>query len=73
MNDPTVPSPCIGVCSFDEASGCCLGCLRTLDEIAGWSLFSNAEKAAIRAQLGPRRRLFLRAAHAPAEGEAGSA
>ena len=30
-------SPCVGVCRMDEASGLCLGCLRTLEEIASWA------------------------------------
>lgn len=32
-----VPSPCISVCQINAATGCCEGCFRTLDEIAGWS------------------------------------
>ena len=32
-----VPSPCISVCRMDEASGLCLGCFRTIDEIMVWS------------------------------------
>jgi uncharacterized protein len=32
-----VPSPCISICRIDAASGLCVGCLRTLDEIAAWS------------------------------------
>jgi len=31
-----VPSPCVGVCAFDPATGWCLGCARTADEIATW-------------------------------------
>ncbi|MEI7785765.1 MAG: YbaK/EbsC family protein [Betaproteobacteria bacterium] len=34
------PSPCISVCRMDEASGLCVGCLRSLDEIAAWSSLS---------------------------------
>lgn len=34
------PSPCISVCRIDEVSGLCLGCLRSLDEIAAWSSLS---------------------------------
>jgi prolyl-tRNA editing enzyme YbaK/EbsC (Cys-tRNA(Pro) deacylase)/predicted Fe-S protein YdhL (DUF1289 family) len=33
-----VPSPCISVCQINAATGCCEGCFRTLDEIAGWSV-----------------------------------
>ena len=32
-----VPSPCISVCRMDAASGLCVGCFRTLDEICQWS------------------------------------
>ena len=40
----TVPSPCIHVCTLDEARGLCRGCLRTLDEIARWSGMSEQGK-----------------------------
>jgi len=35
-NQEEVQSPCIGVCSMDEATGFCHGCYRTIDEIKGW-------------------------------------
>jgi predicted Fe-S protein YdhL (DUF1289 family) len=31
-----------------------MGCFRTLDEISGWTRFTNAERAAIRAALPQR-------------------
>jgi len=31
-----VPSPCISVCAIDPGNGYCIGCFRTLDEIAAW-------------------------------------
>jgi predicted Fe-S protein YdhL (DUF1289 family) len=37
-------------------SGLCRGCLRTLDEIAGWLEFSAAEKLAVLDRLEQRRR-----------------
>ncbi len=43
LNDlQDVSSPCMSVCQMDEASGLCVGCLRTLDEIAQWG---NADAA----------------------------
>jgi uncharacterized protein len=46
--DPTpVPSPCINVCRMNAATGWCDGCLRTIDEIANWSLLDDAEKRAV--------------------------
>ncbi|MBU6261279.1 MAG: DUF1289 domain-containing protein [Burkholderiales bacterium] len=51
----TVPSPCIGVCRMDEARGLCAGCLRTLDEIAQWSVLDDAGKREVWRELGRRR------------------
>ena len=50
-----VTSPCIGVCRIDEATGLCVGCLRTLDEIAAWSTLDDAQKRAIWAAIAKRR------------------
>jgi predicted Fe-S protein YdhL (DUF1289 family) len=55
MTEPAVPSPCIGVCRMDERTGWCAGCLRTLDEIAAWSLLDDAEKREVWVALGRRR------------------
>lgn len=39
-----VPSPCIGVCRMDDATGLCAGCWRTLDEIAAWGTADEAAR-----------------------------
>ncbi|MBC5786114.1 DUF1289 domain-containing protein [Ramlibacter sp. USB13] len=39
-----VPSPCICVCTMDQRTGLCIGCYRTLDEIAAWSGMDDARK-----------------------------
>ena len=45
---PTTPSsPCIKICVLDSQSGWCVGCGRTLDEIAGWGSLSEAERLAV--------------------------
>jgi predicted Fe-S protein YdhL (DUF1289 family) len=31
-----VPSPCNNVCRMDGATGFCLGCLRTIEEVIAW-------------------------------------
>lgn len=31
-----IPSPCIKVCIFDQESGYCLGCSRTVEEVEKW-------------------------------------
>lgn len=49
-----VPSPCQSVCVMQASSGWCEGCLRTLDEIAGWSRMSAAERRLIWAALPQR-------------------
>ncbi len=56
--DAAVASPCTSVCVIDQVTGLCGGCLRTLDEIAGWIDFSTAEKRAVIAALDARRSQF---------------
>jgi predicted Fe-S protein YdhL (DUF1289 family) len=41
LSDMTVPSPCIKVCVLDADRRACVGCGRTLDEIATWSTMSD--------------------------------
>ena len=53
MNSPI--SPCIGVCIIDPANGFCLGCARTIPEIAGWLDFSPAEKQRLLEALAKRK------------------
>ena len=55
MTEPTVASPCTSVCRMDTRTGWCEGCLRTLNEIAGWSTFDEAEKRRVWQLLGQRR------------------
>ncbi|HEX4885077.1 MAG TPA: DUF1289 domain-containing protein [Casimicrobiaceae bacterium] len=50
-----VPSPCISVCVMDQRTGLCAGCLRTLDEIASWSVYDDDAKRAVLAALAQRR------------------
>jgi uncharacterized protein len=50
-----VPSPCNSICTIDQVTGFCAGCFRTLDEIAAWSVFDDAEKRAVWAVLPARR------------------
>ena len=50
-----VASPCNNVCRMNADTGLCEGCFRTLDEIAAWSVISDAEKRRVLAQLPARR------------------
>lgn len=60
-----VASPCINVCRMHAGTGWCEGCLRTLDEIAGWSRLDDAGKRAVLAHLPERRRHWRSVRAAP--------
>ncbi len=47
-------TPCIAVCMIDPRTSLCLGCGRTLPEIARWHRMENAERLAVMAQLEAR-------------------
>jgi predicted Fe-S protein YdhL (DUF1289 family) len=49
-------TPCIKVCQMDPARGVCIGCCRSLDEIARWGGMTDAERAAIMSELPARRK-----------------
>lgn len=42
-----VSSPCVQVCCIEPVSGLCLGCYRTLPEIATWSRKTDTERGFI--------------------------
>ena len=50
-------TPCIDVCEMDAPSGLCLGCGRTIDEIARWAAMPNEERRVIMAELLARMAL----------------
>jgi uncharacterized protein len=50
-----VTTPCVKVCMVDGQSGLCLGCFRTLPEIARWERFTDDERTALMAALPARR------------------
>jgi uncharacterized protein len=54
-----VLSPCISVCRMDASTGWCEGCLRTIDEIAGWSLFDDEAKRAVWDAIEVRHAQFM--------------
>ena len=49
-----IESPCVNICTLDARSGLCLGCGRTIDEIARWSGMNPAERSRIMAELPAR-------------------
>ncbi|CAJ0779562.1 hypothetical protein LMG19083_00553 [Ralstonia psammae] len=54
-----VSSPCISVCKMDDARGLCIGCLRTIDEIAAWSTMNDAARLAVWKTLSERACAWL--------------
>ncbi|MBX9793315.1 MAG: DUF1289 domain-containing protein [Burkholderiaceae bacterium] len=42
-----VPSPCIGVCRMNAATGHCDGCLRTLEEITVWGSMDDRARLSL--------------------------
>lgn len=69
---PSAPqSPCIGVCVIDRAQGRCVGCLRTLAEIARWPAAPDRERRQLLQELAQRRRA-VQTGHDPLRGAAGT-
>jgi uncharacterized protein len=53
LKPPAVASPCVDVCRLD-AQGLCIGCRRTIGEIAEWSQASDARRLEILSALKTR-------------------
>jgi predicted Fe-S protein YdhL (DUF1289 family) len=49
------PSPCNNTCIVDRRNNRCVGCLRTLDEIAAWGTMSPEEQWDVIDALAQRR------------------
>ncbi|MFN3147800.1 MAG: DUF1289 domain-containing protein [Paracoccaceae bacterium] len=49
-----IASPCVKVCVVHPESRLCVGCHRTMDEIAGWSRMTPEERARVMAELPGR-------------------
>ena len=52
---PSLETPCINVCLLDGETGLCLGCGRTIDEIARWTAMSECERRAVMRELQARK------------------
>jgi uncharacterized protein len=55
MASPLISTPCTKVCAVDGRTGLCVGCGRTLAEIAAWGRYSEAERLTIMAGLAARQ------------------
>jgi predicted Fe-S protein YdhL (DUF1289 family) len=47
-------TPCVNICLLDPGTGTCLGCGRTLAEIASWANMTDAERRTVMAALPAR-------------------
>jgi predicted Fe-S protein YdhL (DUF1289 family) len=59
-----IESPCVNICTLDARSGICLGCGRTIDEIAGWTAMNASERRRIVSELPTRLTAQDKAANA---------
>ena len=53
-----IPSPCENICQMNPKTGYCIGCLRTLDEIADWLEMTDDEKLELLARLDERKKVL---------------
>lgn len=53
-----VSTPCIRICQIEPESQLCLGCWRSLDEIAAWGGMSEPQRLAVMALLPDREARF---------------
>lgn len=49
-----IESPCVKTCTLDSRSGLCLGCGRTIEEIARWASMSAAARTKVMTDLPAR-------------------
>ncbi|MGC8202599.1 DUF1289 domain-containing protein [Aliiroseovarius sp. PTFE2010] len=49
-----IETPCVDICVIDPESRLCRGCLRSIDEITGWSRMSPAARHKIMDELATR-------------------
>jgi|HubBroStandDraft_4_1064222.scaffolds.fasta_scaffold105058_2 predicted Fe-S protein YdhL (DUF1289 family) len=61
-----VKTPCNRTCALHPVSGLCVGCGRSVVEIAGWIGFNDKERAAIMARLPTRLAAVTGASVVPA-------
>jgi predicted Fe-S protein YdhL (DUF1289 family) len=50
-----VMSPCKGICIMDAKSNLCIGCKRTIHEVARWPMIEDAERQQIIDSLKARK------------------
>jgi len=53
--DFPLTSPCVGVCQINAKTKFCLGCFRTLREVAHWSRYDDDQKREVLLALRERQ------------------
>ncbi len=51
-------TPCIKVCFVDPGAGLCVGCFRTLPELAQWTRYTSEQRQAVRDALPEREAAY---------------
>lgn len=49
-----IQSPCVKICVVHPEARLCIGCYRTIDEIAGWSRMAPAQRETVMSELSAR-------------------
>ena len=49
-----IASPCVKLCVVHPEERLCVGCLRSIEEISGWSRMTHEERATVMAELPSR-------------------
>ena len=52
-----ISTPCVNICVIDALSALCVGCGRSVEEIAGWRDMSETRRRAVMAKLEDRMRV----------------
>ena len=55
---PLIETPCVKICTLDAGRGLCLGCGRTVEEIAAWARLTAAERRRVMDALPERLARF---------------
>jgi len=58
-------SPCIKICQMDPVRGVCIGCCRSLDEIARWGGMSESEREQVLSLLPERKAALVSGSSTP--------
>jgi predicted Fe-S protein YdhL (DUF1289 family) len=58
-----IESPCVNICMLEPGAKTCVGCGRTIDEIARWSTMTPADRSRVMSEL-PARLAASKAANA---------